>query len=185
MRRSPSIAAFLLAAALAGGACINPAAAPKLRFFQPPPIEADPGAKSFAPITFRLDAADHLREPMVWRRSEVELVFDEVNRWTGEPRSFLEGALHDALASGPTQESREEDWILHVRLSAFEGLLSGNRAKLSLAVELRDRYGPLDTTHIDVEVPLQRRDPSALARGLGGALETAMGELRAWLEEAG
>lgn len=176
-----------LLAALLGAACISRAPAGQVRFFEPPvgaPTDVEPAREpSSALHLVRVTAPAHLGRPMVWRRSEVELVFDEQNRWAAEPASQLEEALRRALFVRGPYVPREGRGAarLEVRLTEYEGHLGRSplaRVALTATISTDERAR---SRRFAASVPLPRAGPEALAQGLGAALDELLEQVRAWL----
>ncbi len=184
-----SLVTLSCAAALTGCLSRNPAV--ELRTFLPEPtaVRVDEGAGQPSDLRLeRVDARGHLRTPMVWRLSEVELFIDEANSWAREPAGIVEEWLQAALfASGAfaPQELRPAP-VLSVRVESFEGVLEGvRRARLRLSAVLRRPDGSVAAWRsFETEEPLERRGADALARALGIALERTTQAVRDWAAAA-
>ncbi len=176
-----------LLAALLCAACISRAPAGQVRFFEPPAgttTDAEPALQPTSALhLLRVSAPAHLGRPMVWRRSEVELVFDEQNRWAAEPAAQLEEALRRALFVRGPYVPREGRGAarLEVRLTEYEGHLGRRplaRAALTATISTDERAR---SRRFSASTPLPRTGPEALAQGLGAALDDALAQLVAWL----
>jgi hypothetical protein len=154
-----------LAVALLGlTACFAPAEPVPLRWFAPPaPAEAPAQAAGFR--IGGITAAAHLGTAFVWRRSEVEIVLDEVDRWTEEPAVFVARALE----AGTPEASAPR---LDLRLEAFEAVLGPpDRVEVGGTLILDRLDGsPPRRERILVHGPLDDRRAETVARSIGAAL---------------
>jgi uncharacterized lipoprotein YmbA len=183
---------ILLAAPLAllvVPACLAPHEA-TARFFEPgsaPWERAAPAPQAPIPLNLqRVQAPGHLARPMAWRRSEVELAFDEVHRWAAEPAAQVEETLLEALfLEGPFTPSEVRGAArLEVRLAAYEGLLEDRpAARVALVAILMVSATRTETRRFDSSTPILRSSPEALAHGIGVAQRAAVTQLRAWLSD--
>lgn len=190
MRVEHLLLACLCALALPG--CITPRPAATVRFYEPPALPIDPaptGAAAPRLNLLRVQAPAHLGQAMVWRRSDVELAFDERHRWAAEPSAQVDEALlHALFVRGPfrPQEGRTAA-RLEVRLVAYEGLLERRplaRVALIASYSPADPLGAgTDTRRFEADVQLARSSPEALAHGIGEALREVLSELLTWLAE--
>jgi uncharacterized lipoprotein YmbA len=161
----------------------------ELRYFRPllPDAVADPAPGE--PRELRLDrvtAAPHLRERMVWRSSDIELGFDDVNLWIADPAALVEDALVRVLflERGFAATDARDAPSLDVHVTAFEEVIGSSR---SCEVELRVAYraasdGPQRTRLIRREAPIGAPGPEAFVRAAGRALHAAALELADWLQ---
>ena len=183
MSRAPLIRWTLLALLLGAGACVSPPDPP--RYFRPlPPERADERAAaplSSARLTLaRIEAAEHLGERIVWRRSEVELGFYDQERWTEPPARFLEVALaRELFARRGLRHAERGAPELQLRLLAMEEiLLPQHKARVRVWVRLVDplREALLERW-VEAEVPVAAEEAPALARAVGVALDEVVREI--------
>jgi uncharacterized lipoprotein YmbA len=181
------LAVRLLAAALctAATACLSPLspnAPPLVRYFRPA-LPAPDGAAhgERGPLALqRVRAAPHLREPMVWRVSEVEYAFDEQNQWVEPPEVLVSEGLETVLygeagfrpddGSGPT---------LEVHVEAFERSVDG--AVVELALVLASGSEPPVRHRVQATHPIADDGPVALATAMGAALHDAAMQIAAFV----
>lgn len=136
----------------------------------------------------RVRAAAHLRERIVWRRSETELGFHDLARWTQPPADLVEQWLARELFErcGLRRALGGANPLLQVDVLAFDEVLEPERAaRVELAARLSDARGAalLERTY-RVQRPLDGRDSGALARAMGAALGDAIARLGADAVEA-
>ncbi|MCP3920581.1 MAG: hypothetical protein GY711_34070 [bacterium] len=136
----------------------------------------------------RVEAVDHLRERIVWRISDVEYGFYELNRWTEQPVHFLERALSNELYGRRelTRSAAVSMWLLDVQLLAFEEIVRPEHSvRVVLHAHLIDASGEsrlLETYEADVPVEDDgiERVAAAMRHALGEAVaRTADGVLAA------
>ncbi len=176
MRHRLAIACGMLGLLVACLATNDPA---HIRYFAvevPDPAPSAPRTE----LRFRLrhaSSAVHLRERMVWRRSEVEYGFAEDRRWTEAPITYVERALLDELvvARGLTRSEALSVPALDVELLAFDELLApSHAARISFALRLITPDGSvlLDRT-IVAQDPIEGRAAEAVAQAMSRALAAA------------
>jgi len=178
--------AFCAAALLALAGCLLPTPPPPPRYFAPEastserPLTAPP-----APAALRVGPVRsplHLREPMTWRRSDVEYGFYEQRRWTELPATYVERALEREL--GPGSSATPNGPVVVADVRAFEEVLApGHEARVAVAIELVEGRCVRLRRTFSAARPLTGDDPAAVARGIGEALDevaravaTAVGE---------
>jgi ABC-type uncharacterized transport system auxiliary subunit len=177
--------------ALAAG-CLSKTAVEPIRYFrpEPPPDRAAaraPAARAPSPVWLRrVTAASHLHEPMARRTSDVEIGFNDLERWTSAPASFVERALAVELfeALGVERSESARSPRLDVDVLAFEERMAPRHvATVALAVSLLDgrELSILERTFTAdspvesaVESAVDNSDPAAVARAMGIALDQAV-----------
>lgn len=182
------LALWILAASLFVPACLSPTPSGTVRFFEPPANTwepaPEPGAAGRMNLV-RVDAPSHLGRPMVWRRSEVELAFDERNRWAAEPVERVALELRRALfLAGPfTEADSRTTPRLEVRVATYEGVLGRPaEARVALVATLTSVEPPRSSTRrFESTRELDGSSAETLAHGLGLGLAETVGELREWL----
>lgn len=175
----------LAAAVLAAGCFSSPGPPPPVRYFEPARAEAAPAGRTAEPLRLSVGARAEVRELMVWRLSEVEVAFDEENRWAASPAGFAEEALVDALfvrgAFHPQDGGRAHG--LDVEVQTFEGALSDRpAARVVLVARFAPRSGEPAVGRFEATVPVAARKAPELAQGMGAALARATGELVGWVD---
>ena len=179
-RSSPVL---LVAASFLAG-CLSQNAPTPTRYFVPEgPPPADRAAEAQLHLG-QVTSPPYLRRPMAWRRSAVELAFDDEAHWASEPRLLVEDALRTALFDGggfaPTQDLAGPSVAVH--LGAFEGSFEPLEACVVLQLHFAPARGhSIESHRIRVRRPLERADAEALARGVGEALVEASTQARDWL----
>ncbi|MGE0709483.1 MAG: ABC-type transport auxiliary lipoprotein family protein [Planctomycetota bacterium] len=154
--------------------CVSRADPP--RYFRPPLPERAPAEKPLGRrlALARVEAASHLDVRIVWRRSDVELGFYDVERWTDPPASYLERAVSEELyARRGLRRVEGEGPELQVKLLAFEEvLLPQHRARVEVWARLLDdrREARLERAFAS-ELPVAAEEADAMARALGQALD--------------
>ena len=182
---------LLLLALVATSACVTTPDPP--RYFRPQaPARAEAaeerGASGAAALASdsprltlaRIEAAEHLGERIVRRRSEVEFGFYDPERWTEPPARFLELAIARELFSRRGLRHAERGAPeLQLRLLALEEiLLPQHRARVRVWLRLVDplREARLERW-VEAEVPVAEEAAPALARALGVALDEVVREI--------
>jgi len=175
----------LLLLLLAG--CLPDVMVAEPRYYAPVPPASAPVEVTASPGTApllrmrRVAAAVHLRERIVWRRSESELGFHELSRWTQPPAHWVEQWLARELFErrGLRRALAGAHPLLRVELLAFDEVLEPQRAaRVELAALLSDASGAalLERTYV-AEQTLDGRDAKALSRAMGMALADAISRL--------
>jgi uncharacterized lipoprotein YmbA len=177
--------------------CLPDARIAQPRYFAPlPPADAaDPPAVAEAATNARpllrlrrVQAAPYLRERMVWRRSETELGFHELARWTQPPAQWVEQWLaRELFAKRGLRRALAGPYpVLQVQTLAFDEVLEPDRcARVQLGAFLSDPSGValLERTYT-AEQPIEQDEPDAVARAMGAALAEAVARLGADTEDA-
>lgn len=145
------------------------------------PVAADPGAPLLR--LRRVHAAAHLRERMVWRRSETEFGFHELARWTQPPATWVDQRLARELFEqrGLRRALAGAHPLLQVNLLAFDEVLEPEHvARVELSARLSDASGQalLERTYA-AQQPLEGRGPEGVARAMGAALAEVIDQLGA------
>jgi ABC-type uncharacterized transport system auxiliary subunit len=187
------IALGLAAVALAG--CLPGVAPPaQPRYFAPlSPRTAQVAALPADPTgpllrLRRVRGAAYLKERIAWRRTEVEVGFYELRRWTQWPAAYVQQWLERELferrglrhaAGGPYP-------VLEVDLRVFdEWLEPEHSARVELSARLQDAQGiALFERSYAQQRPVEGSGGEALARALGAALDAAVQEVGADVEAA-
>lgn len=189
-KQSSSLLALALALCGLPGCLLSRGEAPEVRFYEPPPLvlaEQRELDESLPPLQLaRVSAAAAVGRPMTWRRSEVELVFDEAHRWVSDPAAMVEDALRARLfVHGPYRALEGRGAArLEVRVARLEGMLGGSpgaRIELLAALALPDAPATR-TRRFEAEVALREASPAALAIGIGVALDAVTAEVREWVD---
>ena len=173
-----------LAVALLAVGCLPEPRVAAPRYFTPvtPEEEAEarpsPGLQGPLLRIRRVRAAAHLRERIVWRRSEAEFGFHELRRWTQRPADLVERWLARELFErrGLRRALAGPYPILALEVQSFDEVLEPARAaRVQLLARLTDAQGvSLHERTYTVERPLDGRDPGLLARSMGQALARAL-----------
>lgn len=163
------------------------------RYFQPelPQRKPRPRDATKKPVLLELAAiraADHLKDRIVWRKSDVEFGFYDQERWTEPPASYLERSLGRELFErrGMRRAARGAAFALHVQLQAFEEvLLPKHQARVRVAATLLDgeRVSILERT-LEVVSPIQEENSEAMVRALGKALDELVTKLAEAIDAA-
>ena len=183
-RRSLAPLAFL---ALAAG-CLSKTAVEPIRYFRPEPPPDGAAARAKAPGApspvwlRRVTAASHLHELMARRTSDVEIGFNDLERWTSTPASFVERALAVELFEvlGVERSESARSPRLDVEVLAFEERMAPRHvATVALAVSLLDgrELSILERTFTAeslIDNTVESSDPAAVARAMGIALDQAV-----------
>ena len=171
---TPMRRAICTTVALALAGCLLPTPPPPPRSFAP----ALPGSERVlaappVPAALRIGSVRgplHLREPMTWRRSDVEYGFYEQRRWTELPATYVERALERELGGGSTVAADAP--VVTAEVRAFEEVLAPvHEARVAVAVELVDGRCVRLRRTFSASRPLTDDDPVAVARGIGEALD--------------
>jgi len=178
MRQNRTIASLLLSVL---AACISTNDPPQIRYFA---VEVpEPAAAPASGLHYRLRrtrSAAHLRERMVWRRSEVEYGFAEDRRWTEAPITYVERAVQEELVVGRGLGRSEalSTPALDIELFAFDELLApAHVARVAFALRLIAPDGNvlLDRTFARDD-PIEGRAPEDVAEAMSRALAAAASE---------
>lgn len=166
---------------LGATACVSTPDPP--RYFRPlaPAAEGAPAPLSSARLTLaRIEAAEHLGERIVWRRSEVEFGFYDQERWTEPPARFLELAVaRELFAKRGLRHAERGAPELQLRLLAMEEiLLPQHKARVRVWLRLVDplREAQLERW-VEAEVPVAAEEAPAVARAIGLALDEVVREI--------
>lgn len=172
----------LCCVALLTSACVNPlrpGAPQPIRYFSADAVA--PEASTFE--TFVEDvrlrhvtAAANLRERAVWRISDVEYGFYELNRWTEMPAVFLERALIAEFFERRGMLRGQSSRNLDVELLAFEEIVRPEHSvRVALHVHLADELGKTHLRRtIEVVRPVDGADFASVAQELRHALGDAV-----------
>jgi ABC-type uncharacterized transport system auxiliary subunit len=199
---APLAFAALATATLLSG-CLSKTAVEPIRYFrpEPPPDRAAARAPARAPSPVwlrRVTAASHLHELMARRTSDVEIGFNDLERWTSPPASFVERALAVELfeALGVERSESARSPRLDVDVLAFEERMAPRHvATVALAVSLLDGRelsilertftadSPVDSRPVDSSAG-DSSEPAAVARAMGIALDQAVRAAAAAIVEA-
>lgn len=181
---------LLLALALSAVAtsCLSPRDTPTVRTFLPARAvslrEVESGTRLFLREP-EVIAASHLRSPLLWRLSRVEIFYDEANLWAQQPEEIVREALAEMLfGSGPfLMLPARNAPRLEIRVEEFEGLLyEGERARVRITATLLEDSGDVPKRRsFEAERPTGERSSAALARSLGEGLTDVLEEVRDWL----
>lgn len=172
---------ILLAGVPALAGCLSQTPPPAVRWFLPAvDVEAESPQSNRVPLQLmRVTASSHLRDAMVWRSSDVEIYFDELNKWGTTPAELVQDALEDVFFSGAFSPTTSASGArVEVDVRAFEG--ADTEARVELAVSLRMGSGSWVQRAFAASEPMDGRGAEALARALGRALERVAANVDAW-----
>ena len=153
-----------------------PSPPPTPRYFAPTEPPPPPAVDDPAPIGVRLLAVRtpvHLREQIVWRRSDVEYGFYEQRRWTEQPSAYVERALARELFAVERipREVASGSPVVTADVLTFEEVREpAHEARVEIAADLLDGRCLLLRQRFAASRPLADDDPSNLARAMGEAL---------------
>lgn len=180
---------LIVSCLVAVSSCLPQIAPEPVRWFMPEVGSFDSASSTHQQPLHLLPVASgsHLREPMVWRLSSVELFFDEQERWGARPADIARGVFEDALfATGPFDRSEARDAIaLSVELQAFEGVYAETDLAVCEIFVVHHDGKLIRQTKFRATSPLVSREPDELARGLGKALRVIAVQLREWAQTSG
>jgi ABC-type uncharacterized transport system auxiliary subunit len=155
---------------------------------EPPPAAAQREAQAPELRIGRIDPAAHVEVRIAYRVSDTELAYYDDRRWTEPPEEFVRRALEEELFErrGFQRVISGAAPTLDVEVLSFEEVRGGEpRARLTLAVTLRDERRALLDRTISVDVPFApasskgggKADDAdagpALAQAMAGALASA------------
>lgn len=167
------------------GACLAQNPPPEIRYFHPalPEVDEGDGGSEVIPLYLgRITAAAHLHEEMVWRISDVELGFDDLNRWVEDPallvREALELVLYQEAGFRYSSSGGELEAEFHLR--RFEER-PGPEPEVCVQLFMTARGGgaPTRRREFHVHEPADDDGPEAAARAMGAALYRAAREVAA------
>ena len=178
----PRTLPLVVLSALAAG-CLSKSAVEPVRYFSPGPppaateaaAAAATSAKAGAPIWLRrVTAASHLSERMARRTTDVEVGFNDLERWTDPPASLVERALARELfeTRGLERADAGRTARLDVTVLAFEErLVPEHTSTVTIVVSLLDgRDMSILERTFTADSPLADSDPASVARAMGLAL---------------
>ena len=173
---------------LALGSCLSQTPPPVIHYFHPALPDTTPGDTSQEPQPLnlgRISAAAYLHEEMVWRISEVELGFDDLNRWVQDPALLLREALEQVLyqEAGFRYSTAVDALSAELHLRRFEerpGPEGEVCVQLFLTVQRRAQT-TRNRDEVHVHVPMQGDGPDATAMAMGRALHQAAQEVAGYL----
>lgn len=154
----------------------------RIRYFSPEWAPSERASRVDEGTTLRLrrvTGAAHLRDRIVWRTSEVEYGYYELNRWTEAPDAYVERGLATELFErrGFTRTEALDAPALDVRVAAFEEVISPHEARVALRIRL---MGPdanaLLVKTVTTSHAIQGVDPADVAEAMSRALEGAVVE---------
>jgi cholesterol transport system auxiliary component len=196
LARGPGLVACLSLAFASGCALLSKGEALSPRYFSPSLHPASAPAAHPAQVMGlrigRIEPAAHVEERMAYRVSDTELGYYDDRRWTEPPEQFVRRALENELFErrGFQRVFAGVAPTLDVEVLSFEEIREGvPRARLTLAVTLRDERRALLDKTVSVDVPLQRGadagdgkaakadDAPALAEAMADALARATGQV--------
>lgn len=151
-----------------------------LRYFEPA-VEAIEPVERPELVVDRIVAAPYLDQRMVWRLSDVELAYDERNRWVASPSDLVGAAAQRAIHGSETGASR-----LRIEVTAFEGIEETGEAYVELlctSSSARDRTA--QHRRFSARAPLDGDRPDDLARAMGKALSSTMRDAARWATASG
>ena len=180
---------FALPALLLLSGCFGGAPDPP-RYFKP--LQASPAPPGAKPAEGRrlelssVSAGEHLRDRIVWRKSDVELGFYDLERWTEAPAVYLQRALATELFErrGLRRATRAPQLTLFVELRAFEEvLLPKHTARVRIGASLLDaNQTAVWERTFAADRAVKSEDPEAFARAIGAALTRVVDELAGAVE---
>ncbi len=170
------------------GSCLSQNPPPVIHYFHPALPAATQGDSTQVPQPLnlgRISAAAYLHEEMVWRISEVELGFDDLNRWVEDPALLLKEALEQVLyqESGFHYSTAVNALSAEFHLRRFEERpVPDGEVCVQLFLTVQ-RYA--ETTRnrdeVHVHVPMEGDGPDAAAMAMGSALHQAAQEVAGYL----
>ncbi len=169
--------------------CLSQTPPPTVRWFLPEvgPFELDASNPDQPLRALTVTTRSHLREPMVWRLSEVEIFFDAQERWGTEPLEIVRSELEEALFDqGPfiRSESRTAPNLV-IKLRAFEGVYGKVPVAACEILAVHDDGKLIRQRTFLAETPLNSTRADDLARALGRALQQVAVDLREWVKTSG
>ena len=152
------------------GSCLSQNPPPVIHYFHPALPEAAQADTSQLPQPLnlgRISASAYLHEEMVWRISEVELGFDDLNRWVEDPALLLREALEQVLFQevGFRYSTAVDALSAEFHLSRFEERPSPERGvcvQLFVTVQ-RGAMTSRTRDEVHVHVPMEGDGPDAAA----------------------
>lgn len=175
---------FLLLALLTFASCLSQSAPPSVRWFLPPTLKFEPESGLVGDLrVLPVLAGGHLRSNMVWRLSLTEVFIDEREKWAAPPTELVhaaaEGAFFETGAFAVSEDLSTPTLAIDVR--SFEGAYADpDVARVSIFAVYTDDMGARQRT-FTCDIPLETREPDALAEGIGRALQTVVTDARAWV----
>lgn len=176
----------LLALGLVGCAFLSPQPPVAQRFYYPAVKPAKLAPKS-PPVTIRvgrITSAPYLRDRMILRLSDVEVAFDEQDRWAAPPELLTERCIYRVLSreSGFIISAMPGAPILDIYILQFEGVADEKKVQVAIGATVQCRAtGEVHVTRIDAAASIPDESPSAIARGIGEALGHAVVDLAHWV----
>jgi ABC-type uncharacterized transport system auxiliary subunit len=170
-------------ALLAGCALTSRSAPLEVRYFAPPshPTAAAAPRTSAGPLRLgRITPSSLLRERIVHRDSDVELVPYETLRWSDRPETYVRRALARALFdTGAFEQALGGGGpVLDVDVISFEELRRGPArfGRVALGYQMHDDHRVLAHGVVAIERPAGPGIEGVVA-AIGGALDAAAAEL--------
>ena len=157
--------------------CLSQNPPPEIRYFHPALPEIEESPADLRPLSLgRITSAAHLHEEMVWRISEVELGFDDLNRWVEDPAELLREVLELVLyeEAGFRYETAAAQLITEFHLRRFEERV-GDEPEVCVQLLMTARGPGLAPRRreIHVHAPMTGSGPEAVAEAMGTALYRA------------
>ena len=183
LRPAPLLASLVIATS----ACLSPGPPLEVRSFEPFDSDVTVEAPAGRPSPFMLagtNARAHLDLEMVWRLSPVELEVVAGERWIAPPEELVADRLrHRLFIDGPYVPGDSSDPQLAVEVHAFEGLREEPpAARVELVATWRHVDGAAEVRAFEATIEIDGRSGSALARGMGLALDACLVDLCRWLK---
>jgi len=177
---------ILFASLLVTGCLSRPIEA---RYFDPslPEAPCDPAQVASRPVRLgHITAAPYLRDRIVWRLSENEVAFDEMNRWAAPPEMLLEDALSRYLVArnGFQRSDSASACTVSVHVVAFEVERPAKDVLVRVLVTLRDPSGEAQRGAFEARQPAAIDDPRSVAQAAGIALSDVVRRLGDWLRQS-
>jgi hypothetical protein len=167
-------APLLLVLLLSGCALLGKSQPSVPRYFTPEYDAETAKAAPSAELQLRLGRVEgwaHLRERVVQRRTDRELVYRDDLRWTELPEVYLRRALARALFEERGVTESRGGAVLDVELIAFEEVAQPPGARFQALLTLRGDRKSLLIETVTIDEPLAApADPRALAEALSRAL---------------
>lgn len=144
--------------------------------------KAEPKATGSMPLRMRrVTSASLLGKRIVWRSSMVKYGFYEANRWTEQPKDWLEEALAKELfeTRGIMRTESVQSPTLAVHLAAFEEIRQpAHEARVALVLRLIEPNGEsLSERSLEAREPIQDDEMNTVATAMSKALERVVHEV--------
>jgi len=174
----------LVLVACSGGALTAKAPSLEVRYFAPPAVAAHPAATPCAKLDVgEISASSHLRYPIAYRTSPVELDLYDALRWTERPETYVRRSLARALfGSGKLDEAiGGPQTAIDIEIVGFEEVRRGDQraGRVALSYVVRDEHHVVTRGTVATERPARSREIEAIVAAIGAALDAATDEVAA------